>query len=73
MRILRWSGALMVIPAVARALSSLGHSVQIVDPKNSDWKLSPSTQVVFLALHGEYGEDGTVQKHLEEMGMPYTG
>jgi D-alanine-D-alanine ligase len=59
--------------AVARALSSLGHSVQILDPRNKDWQLSPSTQVVFLALHGAYGEDGTVQKHLEELGVPYTG
>jgi D-alanine-D-alanine ligase len=59
--------------AVARALSSLGHSVQILDPRNKDWQLSASTQVVFLALHGAYGEDGTVQKHLEELGVPYTG
>jgi len=29
--------------------------------------------VVFLALHGTYGEDGTVQAELEKLGMPYTG
>ncbi len=29
--------------------------------------------VVFVALHGEYGEDGKVQKILEDMGMPFTG
>jgi D-alanine-D-alanine ligase len=29
--------------------------------------------MVFLALHGTYGEDGTVQKRLEELGVPYTG
>ncbi len=29
--------------------------------------------VVFIALHGRFGEDGTVQKILEEMKMPYTG
>jgi len=28
---------------------------------------------VFIALHGRYGEDGTVQGALELMGMPYTG
>lgn len=28
---------------------------------------------VFLALHGEYGEDGTVQRLLELHGVPYTG
>lgn len=29
--------------------------------------------VVFIALHGTYGEDGTVQRILERMGVPYTG
>ncbi|ROT45916.1 D-alanine--D-alanine ligase [Pusillimonas sp. NJUB218] len=28
---------------------------------------------VFIALHGRYGEDGTVQGLLELMGVPYTG
>jgi len=30
-------------------------------------------QVVFIALHGKWGEDGTVQGLLEMMGIPYTG
>src|SRR3990172_1010615 len=29
--------------------------------------------VAFNALHGEYGEDGSVQRLLERLGMPYTG
>jgi len=29
--------------------------------------------VVFVALHGKYGEDGTVQAILELNGIPYTG
>jgi D-alanine-D-alanine ligase len=29
--------------------------------------------VVFLALHGTYGEDGTVQAELDKLRMPYTG
>ncbi len=29
--------------------------------------------VVFIALHGTYGEDGTVQRILERIGVPYTG
>ena len=28
---------------------------------------------VFIALHGRYGEDGTVQGALELIGIPYTG
>lgn len=29
--------------------------------------------IVFNALHGEYGEDGTVQRLLDTHGIPYTG
>jgi D-alanine-D-alanine ligase len=57
----------------AAALRSLGHQVSEVDPANEKWKLPAGTDVVFLALHGTYGEDGTVQKRLEELGVPYTG
>ncbi|WP_151635620.1 D-alanine--D-alanine ligase [Noviherbaspirillum aerium] len=28
---------------------------------------------VFIALHGRYGEDGTLQGVLEQLGLPYTG
>ena len=59
--------------AVANALRSLGHEVDELDPKTPDWILSPQTEVVFLALHGTYGEDGTVQKQLDKLGVPYTG
>jgi len=58
---------------VAEALRSLGHTVRELDPEKPDWQLPNPTDVVFLALHGTYGEDGTVQKRLEELGAPYTG
>ncbi|THH37735.1 PASTA domain-containing protein [Neolewinella litorea] len=29
--------------------------------------------IAFLALHGEYGEDGQLQRELEYAGVPYTG
>lgn len=32
-----------------------------------------TADVVFNAMHGSYGEDGTVQKLLENFGIPYTG
>lgn len=32
-----------------------------------------SADVVFIALHGKYGEDGTIQGFLETLGIPYTG
>ena len=33
----------------------------------------PATDVVFLALHGGTGEDGTIQALLDLTGVPYTG
>ena len=58
---------------VATALRSLGHTVHELDPRTPDWTLPADTDVVFLALHGTYGEDGTVQQQLEDRGVPYTG
>lgn len=59
--------------AVVRALRGLGHAVSEVDPAGESWELPTKTEVVFLALHGEYGEDGQVQSRLETLGVPYTG
>ena len=59
--------------SVAAALRSLGHKVSELDPQKPGWKLARETDVVFLALHGTYGEDGTVQAELERIGVPYTG
>ncbi len=59
--------------AVIAALRSLGHTVHPVDPREPTWQLPEGTEVVFLALHGSYGEDGTVQEQLEKLGIPYTG
>ena len=58
--------------AVAQALRSLGHTVTELDPQPQGWELPPC-DVVFLALHGTYGEDGTVQTQLEQLGVPFTG
>jgi D-alanine-D-alanine ligase len=58
---------------VAQALRSLGHSVTEVDPKDGTFTLPADTDVAFLALHGTYGEDGTVQQQLEDLGVAYTG
>lgn len=58
---------------VVKALRSLGHQVTEVDPKEGTFSLPKKTDVVFLALHGTYGEDGVVQQQLEKVGVPYTG
>lgn len=59
--------------AVARALAGAGHSVTELDPVPGRLVVPTGTDVVFLALHGTYGEDGQVQAELEAFGVPYTG
>ena len=58
--------------AVAAALRARGRTVVELDP-TGNWSLPAGIDVVFLALHGTYGEDGTVQAELERLGVPYTG
>ncbi|MFH1675516.1 MAG: D-alanine--D-alanine ligase, partial [bacterium] len=61
--------------AISDALHVRGFSVTDIDFDNSAYvkldKLRPD--VVFIALHGKPGEDGTVQGMLEILGLPYTG
>lgn len=59
--------------AVAAALCRLGHSVVEVDPSPGFHLNAGEVDVVFLALHGTYGEDGGVQSELDALGCHYTG
>ena len=38
-----------------------------------DFELPRDIELAFIALHGTFGEDGQVQKILEERGVAYTG
>ena len=61
--------------AVAEALRRLGHEVLEVDA-GTDLALRLARirpDAAFVALHGRWGEDGTVQGLLEMLGIPYTG
>jgi len=61
--------------AVLAALKRSGVDAHPFDP--AEQELSALQQQgfarVFVALHGGYGEDGTLQGALELMGLPYTG
>lgn len=61
--------------AVAGALRERGHEVVEIDLRSEDIALvvEARPEVAFVALHGEFGEDGGVQALLEEEGIPYTG
>ncbi|MDD7984190.1 D-alanine--D-alanine ligase [Lentisphaera marina] len=60
--------------AVAKALRDGGHTVNEIDITDFTIpQLSADTDIVFPVLHGEFGEDGQVQKLIEEQGFPYVG
>lgn len=59
--------------AVANGLRQAGYEVVEVDVRSRALDLPPSIEAVFVALHGEFGEDGTVQALLRDRGIPYTG
>lgn len=59
--------------AVAAALRSQGHEVIEIDPRERTFTLPVEAEIVFLALHGAYGEDGSIQRELEGLRVPYTG
>jgi D-alanine-D-alanine ligase len=66
--------SLMSGTGVADALESLGHRVTRIDlDRDVALRLAETKpDVVFNALHGSPGEDGTVQGMLDLMGLPYT-
>ena len=61
--------------AVLQALREAGVDAHGFDPAEREvLELKrEGFQRVFIALHGRYGEDGTVQGALELIGLPYTG
>ena len=58
---------------VAKALRSLGAEVIEVDVRDEKFQLPQDVDLAFLTIHGTFGEDGQLQKILEDRGVPYTG
>lgn len=67
--------SLMSGSGVLKALQSQGIDAHPFDPaQRSLGELAAEKfDRVFIALHGRYGEDGTLQGALEQLGIPYTG
>lgn len=76
--------SLSTAKGVIATLSALGYTViDITVSKKGEWLVngmvkSPETalaavDVVFIAMHGAYGEDGTIQKICERLHVPFTG
>src|SRR5512139_4260656 len=66
--------SLMSGEGVAKALESRGHKVTRIDMgRDVAQRLAEAApDVVFNALHGAPGEDGTVQGMMDLMGLTYT-
>jgi D-alanine-D-alanine ligase len=67
--------SLMSGSGVLKALRTKGIDAHGFDPAERSLAELAAEQFdrVFIALHGRYGEDGTLQGVLEQLGIPYTG
>lgn len=59
--------------AVAGGLRQAGYIVQEIDIGGPDFTIPDGVEAVFIALHGDFGEDGQIQRILEQRHIPYTG
>lgn len=67
--------SLMSGQGVCAALKSVGVNAHLFDTgkRGLDELAQQAFDRVFIALHGRFGEDGTMQGALELLGIPYTG
>jgi D-alanine-D-alanine ligase len=58
---------------VIEALRTTGGTIVPVVVEGPGFTVPADTDVAFIALHGKFGEDGQIQRILEERGVAYTG
>jgi len=58
---------------IFESLKRSGYDADFIDVKDDLLRKVGLIDIAFLALHGRYGEDGTVQGMLELLKIPYTG
>lgn len=67
-----WTGKMVV-----KHLDKRAYQVEpIIITKDNEWPIKPKDldcDVAFIAMHGEYGEDGRIQSLLGKHNIPYTG
>ncbi len=61
--------------AILKALTEKGYPAASIDVRDdiAEKLVKEKIECAFLALHGRFGEDGTIQGMLEMMRIPYTG
>ena len=59
---------------VSKVLKKNGFIVKVCEPDQELFKATEKFKpnIIFNALHGQYGEDGYIQSILETIGIPYT-
>lgn len=77
------TGANVLSHLRSEAMSDKYKAIDILIDKNGDWhingkpvdmdQVTKSVDIIFNALHGDFGEDGKVQQMLEQWNIPYTG
>lgn len=58
---------------IFNALINMGYNAKLIDFKGDNISVFNEIDIAFMALHGKYGEDGSVQGVLELFKIPYTG
>ncbi len=58
---------------VVDAIRSLGAEVTAIDVSGPDFTVPPGTDIAFNVIHGTFGEDGQLQRILDQRGIRYTG
>lgn len=59
--------------AVLNALKEKGYNAVAVEVTHEKPEIPEDTALVYNVIHGTFGEDGGLQKYLDEKGIPYTG
>ena len=59
--------------SVSKALAEKGAAVIDVVLEDENFNLEEEVDLVFNVIHGTFGEDGSIQKILNERRIPYTG
>lgn len=65
--------SLMTGKNIYQSLVKSGYNTIFIDIKDDFYRKLKEINLAFMAVHGRYGEDGTVQGLLELMKIPYTG
>jgi D-alanine-D-alanine ligase len=59
--------------AIAHGLREGGYKVDEIDVVARDLTLPSGVEAAFIALHGQFGEDGGIQQLLADQELPFTG